>query len=242
MKNVIAIFLLLGLSFSFSSCKKCGNKIGNQTELKSTLEPFHSLKITGKFIIQLCQDSTYTMKLKGGEGLLSNINYSVKDSTLVIDNTNTCSFTKNYSDGVVLQLGVGPLKELWVSNPFELKNCGFLESDNLIIHLEECAQKTAIQGKFNYLKLTVGGGSSNVTLMGSASDLLIENVGFGQVTATDFPVNTAKINEHSTGSVYVNSKDHLEVNFYGSGNVFYSGSPIIKANEKIKTPGKLIQL
>ena len=222
----------LGIGFlifclSFISCSKCVKKVGDVSEKKVQLNSFHSIIITGDFKIKLIQDSSYTLKISGGEGILENVVHEIVNDTLRIENQNKCDFLSNYNKNITLKIGVGSLQKIALINPGSLDNSGKLVSDNLLVEIRECGVKLNLNGEFENLTLSAYTGTPTINLSGTCNVFSIDESSFGHIYAFDFISKKTNVNSRGTGFINVHVTDEFKANQQGSGIIRYRGNPAI---------------
>lgn len=239
--NQHIILLLTLLLQLLVSCDRCGNKLEEQITQTKSPGAFHSIDIEGRFLITVCQDSTYTTTLKGAEGLLSNVEMEIQDSILKVSNNNTCRFLNSYEDQITLEIGMGLIKGMTFENPQSFKTCGVIKAHRLELKLIDCAQETTVSGQFDQIILRVDLGSSNVKLSGRTRFIDIDHRSYGHVYARELETGTVFSKSNSTGDIYVRPSDRLSAKLGGSGNVYYSGNPTLEVEIDPTASGKVVR-
>jgi|TARA_B110000483_G_C18167686_1_gene532015 hypothetical protein len=226
----------------FISCSKCAKKVGNVSEKKIQLNSFHSIRITGDFKIKLIQDSSYTLKISGGKGILENVVHEIVSDTLRIENQNKCNFLSNYNKNITLEIGVGSLQKIALINPGSLDNSGKLVSDNLLVEIRECGVKLNLNGEFKNLTLKAYTGTPTINLSGTCNVFSIDESSFGHIYAFDFISKNTNVNSRGTGFINVNVTDEFKVNQQGSGIIRFRGNPaIVEIKIKENSSAQVIQ-
>ncbi len=221
--------LLIGLVLILGGCKKCNNRLGDLTEESYSLSAFSHLKIDGKFTVQLCQDSSFKLRIKALEGLMENINYEVSDSVLKIENLNRCALKTNYSDNVVLEIGCGALKTIEMTNPHKLVSCGRLSSDRLDIKLINCSPEVDLVGDFDIFTFLNDDGTPTTRIGGSARYFKLENASLGQFDASNFLAYEILVISNSTSQIDLWADHQITLWLEGSERIRYKGDPIVES-------------
>ncbi|UTW60735.1 DUF2807 domain-containing protein [bacterium SCSIO 12741] len=227
--TVLIGLLLIGTVLLTGGCKKCSGKLGDLAEETYPLSSFDALDIQGKFTVQLCQDSTFKMRVKALEGLMDNINYEVNDGVLKIENKNKCAIRTNYSDKVVLEIGCGELKKIEMTNPEKLASCGRLRSDRLDIKLKDCSPELDLVGEFDILTLLIDDGTPSTRLAGSCRYFKLENASLGKFDATELEASEILISSNSTSHIDLWAVNKLTLWLEGSEKIRYKGEPEVSA-------------
>lgn len=243
MPSTYLFFVMISLmTLSFSSCSKCAKKVGDVTEKNISLNQFHSIRVTGDFAIKLNQDSSFSLKLTGGEGILENVDYEIVSDTLRITNQNKCNFLSNYSKEITIEIGCGELTKIALTNPGSLENKSTFSSKDLLLEIRECGISIDLSGQFNRLRLLAYTGTPTINLKGSASEFIIEESSFGHIYAFDLNTKNTSISTSGTGLINVTATDSLKVQHNGSGIVRYRGSPIkVEANVADNSTAQILE-
>ncbi|MBD79906.1 MAG: hypothetical protein CL840_13420 [Crocinitomicaceae bacterium] len=224
--NTYILFLgALSLALSFGSCNKCAKKIGGVTEKNIQLGQFHSINIDGAFVVQIKQDSSFTLRLKGGEGILENVRHEIVSDTLRVFNENTCNFLSDYSKNIVLEIGCGSLQKIALRNPKEVKDCKGLSSDQLLLEIRNCGVNATFEGDFKKLMLQTFTGTPTINLKGNADEFVVDENTFGHIYAFDLITSKTWVKTQGTGYIHVNATDELHALHTGSGIIRYRGNP-----------------
>jgi len=100
LKNIVIYILII---ISFSSCKEdsCFSGTGENATEVIELNYFHTLNVESMSQITLIQDTSNYCESTAGSNILSQINYSIKDSVLTISSETTCyMFKKNQKPNI----------------------------------------------------------------------------------------------------------------------------------------------
>jgi len=224
-KTYLLAITLLSMIIGLTSCSKCAKKVGDISEKNIQLNQFHSVRVTGNFAIKLVQDSSFTLKLTGGEGILENVEYEIVADTLRISNLNKCNFLSNYAKNITLEIGCGELTKLAMSNPGSLENKTTLSSNDLLLEIRECGIKMDLEGDFNKLSVLMDIGTPTLNLKGTTDELVINESSFGHIYAFGLISKNTSIYSSGTGLININSTDFLKVQYNGSGIIRYRGTP-----------------
>lgn len=88
-----------------------------------------------------------------------------------------------------------------------------------------------IRGFTNQESLTLKNtGAASFSLEGSATELIIELLGAGNIAAFDFAANTVSINLTGSGNIEVSASELISGSLLGAGNIHYRGEPTIDVN------------
>ena len=83
-------------------------------------------------------------------------------------------------------------------------------------------------------------GSGRINMVGSAEDLRATIAGSGDIKADGFAADRASVSIYGSGSCTLRVDDSLDARIYGSGSIYYYGSPSISSVDA--GSGRLIPL
>jgi len=244
MKNWIWIFaaLLILASCKKAEDRKCFKSAGKPGTKTIALPAFDRLLLHEHVEYLLIQDSTDRVVITGGENLLNFISCEVADGLLEIKNVNKCSFLRNLSKKVKVEIHFTSLINLHYEGSEPL-------------HTQD-----TINAPYFTMMIRDGAGPVNMTLN---SILIYADIshGWGDYTLSG-KTNFARISARSNGfcntfglairdsvEVYSDTPGTIKINADGiplrglmkaSGDIWYLGSPSLIAVVE-KSTGKLVQ-
>jgi hypothetical protein len=206
--QLYAMLLLTGMSV-FSS-------LAQQTR---TAGDFNGIKAGDSFTIVLTQSETNSLTVDAPENVQSQIKTEVKDGILVISSEGNIKSDKD----IVINVGIRNLTNLDVSGAAEIKSTNQLSCDKLSIQ-SSGAGDLNLDLKANELKADVSG-AGDVTLKGTAQTLTANVSGAGELKASNLESDKAKIRVSGAGSAKINTKQSLDAEVSGAGDIIYKGNP-----------------
>lgn len=239
MKIVTNILLLL-IIISCNKDNNCFTGKGAMIESVVELNSFEKIEILENINFKWVKDTSYFVVVKGDELLIPNINLSIENSELFIENKNSCTWIRE------------DIPTIWteVHSPFfsnlRIKGSGKIMSNDSItnnVKIESYINQGSIDFKIwnDSTKIILESGGIDLTIVGKSNFTYIYPVGYHHVLLKNFEVKKMHINHNSWGKNEINVTDQLLVEKYGEGNIYYWGNPnqiIISADE---SDAKLIQ-
>lgn len=234
MKN--RIILLILITFSLSSCKK-------EEVIKSkllTMSAFNKVILNDNFSVILEEDSIYRLEIIGYEDI-ENVNYSVTDSVLSINNTKRYKWTKPRKNKIELRIRAPEFKEVAANEACSITNEKPITSSSFGI---------VFSGKANEANLKLAGGTfyywnnfpcgGKLTLTGSTEVVKLWNYALVSIDAKYLIANYGIVANSSQGDIDLTINTRLEYSIYGNGNINLYNSPQSIINNGETNKGTLI--
>lgn len=223
MKKLFYIALVFSL-FKCSKDSNCSKPKGDVITLEQTLSAFSEIEILENINIQWVKSSEYKTVITTGENFIDEIECTVKDNQLTLENLNTCSWLRDDIDEVDIQVHCpSPSKIV-------LKGNGIVNSSDTITsntRIENYATQGTIDLKFDNDStiLFFESGSLDATVTGKTNFLFIYSVGFNETKAKELIAQKAHINNNSWVSSELTVKNHFIIENYTTGEIKYWGNP-----------------
>ncbi len=227
--NIIA-YLFFGTFFS--SCKKghstdCFKSTGSEISEVRNLDPFKYVEVNDKMEVNIFQGNEYKVEIKAGEHLIKNVQCTITNNLLKIQNTSSCNFVRGYKRKIIVNVTmpfVAKINNKSVS-PIVL-DAGF-KQDTILNVYNESSGDTYVNGVFSTVS-TASHGNGDIYLSGSAKILLIYSNGTNFTHAENFSVSDQVfISTYSIGNAYLNLQGVAKFEYYiwKQGNIYYKGTP-----------------
>lgn len=220
-------FIYIAIIFTALSCSKdynCTKSKGEVISQVQTLNNFSEIEVLEHINIQWVKSSTYKAVITTGENFIDEIDLSIKDNRLTIENLNTCSWLRDDVDEVDIEVhSPSPSKII-------LRGNGTISSSDSI-DINTRIENYATQGKIN-LKvnndstvLFFESGSLDATIGGRTNHEFLYTVGFNEVKAKKLIAFNAHINNNSWVSSEIHVENKLIIENQTSGEIKYWGNP-----------------
>ena len=237
------IFQVLILLFFISSCEKenrpdCFTSTGKETTESRILGGFTKIHMDDGINVFITESAQRSVAVTGGSNLLDNVITEVKDGILNIKNRNKCNWVRSFKRDINVYINIDSLDEIQHSGSGNIDILNTLKSSRFIINMLQSSGNINLNLEGNYVELKIHTGPAKVTATGNANELIIYNSSPGIIDAQDFTCQKALAINRNTGRLYVNASNTLKAEIFGSGNIYYIGSPTIDL--AIYGDGKLV--
>ena len=232
MRFLLYIAILVG-AFSLGSCKKAMTK----TTMEQNLEQFDSIVLNSVFEVHLIQGSSNSIKLEGATKILENIEFSVENNTLSIENKYRGNWMHPKNNKVLVYITVDTLNLITANETCNILSDNQLVSDELGLIMKSKLNNASLDVNcttFYYWNNFPCGGK--VTVKGSCYELKIWNVAIMAVDAKELMSQFGYVENSSKGNVSVNCAQKLRYKLTGEGDIHLFGNPTLI--EKIEESGK----
>lgn len=209
----------------FSSCKKLLIGNGDIIQQTAVLTDFTDVISNGDFDITVIPSNRFFIKLEGESNILA-------QTETVIRSGNELSIQFKNNANVGRHRTIKVWLEAPVFKSLNINGSGSFKSNDTLYSSRFNATVSG-SGKIDVLiKTETGGadifGSGDIILKGSSDVTGLRTSGSGSVKAFDLVSKTTVARTSSSGNIETKSIGFLRAEVYGSGNVFYKGSPQIE--------------
>ena len=180
--------------------------------------------------------------IEGGGNLLSNIGANVSGGILTLHNNNICNWLRSYKkSGIDVYITMPQLTSITNSGYGTVQSQGTLTYDSLELYTTNSPGDIDLTVNSKYINAHMFG-TADLNLSGQCQTFLTNYFGgTGFIYNSGLVVsNYAFISSNTTGDSYINCLGTLDVEIFGQGNVYYSGSPIVQYTSEGGS-GKLIK-
>jgi len=235
MKNsLLSTIVIAGLAFG--ACKKPNIDAGDMTTEDRTVGAFTALEVDGSMDVYITQDSTYEVRVEAGDRLMQYIETEVSGSKLRV-------FEE--SNRVVRNRVVRVYVSASYLDRVDLDGSGDISGDDLngndvVIELDgsgdielEYITSNSIEAKLD--------GSGNIELTGNTTTYDAHLKGSGDLDGRFLNATDAEVFLDGSGDLKVKCSNSLDASLYGSGNIYYWGSPTT-VNTQVTGSGDIIEM
>jgi hypothetical protein len=244
MIRITIVFLLCTLI----ACKKAENRAcvkfnGNTTEKSIQLDHFNKLYVGPYLDFVLVQDSLDYVRLEGGENVLNFVKLEILEKELRITNENKCRFLRNGKKHIVVEIHFTKMDELFFEGSGTLTNKGILNLPYVEITLNEGSGTVNLNVQSQTIRVSAEPSWANYILSGHCTnaELTVKGNSYGDTRGLQVD-DLLTIKSRSSADLYVNGNNTgvLKCESWGSGNVFYTGTPLWINNNNYGE-GRLLQ-
>jgi len=213
------LYFIPAIILVFSSCKDtdCPVVAGENTFVEFLLDEFGVIHVSDQIDIQLQQSNYSGLVIHGGENLINNIHFEVKNRELHLRNQNNCRWLRNPSERVTIDVLTPEIREINFSG-FGDVIMNDWELNSLSVHTFKSLRNFEFSGKADSLMFFLEQGSPDLLLSGEANYLYVYHSGTGQVLARDLEAHFVHFNHMSTADFRVYPIETLRVEIRSSGN------------------------
>jgi hypothetical protein len=239
-KQIIYITILIAV-FSCSKDSACSKPKGKIISIEKNLSNFTGIETLENINIEWVKSTEFKAIITTGENLIEQIDLSIKDNILTIENQNTCSWLRDDIDEVFVKV-YAPSPSLLIH-----RGNGNLSSKDTIttnIRIENYYNQSSIN-------LTISNdstwalaetGSLDLTLQGNTNYFYLYNVGYNYVFAKNFISKNCHINNNSWVTNQVTVTKKLIIENFTSGEIQYWGNPNSVEVTINQSNGKIIKM
>jgi hypothetical protein len=236
--NISAIIISLLLAACGSNAPDCMKSTGKVIRETRSLNTFSTLEISGNINVILTSDSSYDVVVEAGEHLLKKIKTEVSGTRLLVRNDNSCNWVRSYKNPLNVYVGIKNIDDIFQYSPELLSTEKLLIKDTLIVHLySNGSVNLDLDSKSIWLDMDFLG---DCRLRGKTKKMLVTSLGMGQFNSEGMNCAELYVFGKGQGDVFVRSDSSLVAYIENSGNVYYSGSPVVIGGSNTGT-GRLIQ-
>lgn len=228
MRSFLVLFLSVGLIVTFQQCDYV-KVLHEENEIIVTekwLDDFEEIVVEIPVELELEQVNEQTAIITGPDYKVSNLSLKVENNVLIVG---AKSFIYERKDQVLkILLPIKTLNRITMNMPTILSSKGVLSLDKfvMIVNGPGTYSESFLNLSCSAIYLgAFGKNSGNHILKGNTDELTLRMEGLAWTNAEHLISSRITVVQRSLKSSYVHAKDHLFVQMYSSGNVYYKGQP-----------------
>lgn len=243
MKNILSLLFVLVI---FAGCKKenlddCFSNAGEVVTETRLLSYFENISIYDNVNLILVQGNGFSVKVEGGENLISSVQTEVTDSSLVIHNTMKCNWVRDYKNELTVYVSTASLKSIRYEGSGDIKTTGNLKFNELAISVWGGSGSFELDVDCDRLDLAQHYGTVDFNVSGKTGLTAIYSNSYGPFNCYGLNSNIVYIRSNGTNDCFVHANHILEAEITSVGNVYYKGNPF-EIKTQISGTGRLIKL
>ncbi len=223
----LVIFALL-----ISSCKKaedrsCFKFNGEEAEKIVLLSSFSELEINSYLVVNLIQDTSNYVVIKGGKNVINLVETGVSEDKLILTNANKCKYLRSRKKKIVVDVHFIALEKIKYQGSENVKSIGTIQGNNLKLSIAETSGTIDLNVDVEDFSLSAEPSwvDFNISGFSKIASLTVKGNAYGD-TRNFLVQDRLVVISNTVGNVYVNgSTGLLKCETKGSGNVFYSNTP-----------------
>lgn len=241
------IAIVASILTALYSCGKtpvcdCFDSAGKTNSQVREVSFFTQIVVNDNINVYITTGNPEQVTIEGGNNLIPNIHADVSGGILTLSNKNICNWLRSYKkSGINVYITMPQLTNITNSGYGTVYSQGTLTFDSLQLYTTNSHGDIDLTVNAKYINAHFFG-TADLTLSGQCQTFLTNYFGgTGYIYNNGLVVtNYAFVSSNTTGACYLNCTGTLDVQIYGQGNVYYSGSPIVHYTSEGGT-GQLIQ-
>ncbi len=233
--------LVLFLGFACTSeTNSCFNKAGSSITKEVSIQGFNSLAVFENINVEINIDTVYSVQLRAPEHLIHFIDYQIKDSTLVLNNSVNCNVLKSYKNDFTVIITVPTIDSIYAEGYGNITSNDTIFNDKISLNLWDGS--TTIDLKINTCDFVIANhlGSNTIYASGNCNYLSGYNNLYGWAYLSELKVKNASINQAGIGDFVLCVSDLITYDISASGNIqLYCVPSIIEGSSS--ATGELIK-
>ena len=189
---------------------------------------FTSIELQTSADVEIVKGNSFNVSVSDYENIIQYLTVEVVDSRLIIKKK---PFTINLwnSRAKVIVTMPDPLYSVKLAGSGNIKVRSAFNDLEFILLSGSGNVELVNSCQLNKLEAQISG-SGNMKAIGSAQDLYTKISGSGNIQFSQFKAKSANCTISGSGNMYVFIEDKLEVFLSGSGDIVYSGQPIVNSH------------
>jgi len=240
--NFLVLMLIV---FSITACDNenapdCLKKTGEISTKTIELNEFKHLELNDLFKVKLIQDTENKLVIKGGKNMIPKVAITETEGSLIVENLNTCNWTRSYQKVVELDLHFTKLDSITVFGQVDLYSTDTIKANFFTIIFRSKASKANLIFDAYLLNFQIWQGTGEYYLSGKARYFWCYGGPYPYIYAENFKTENVYVENYSTGDFTMSISETIQAKLSSYGNVIYYGNPKILVKE-ISSTGNLIQ-
>ncbi|NTW23139.1 MAG: DUF2807 domain-containing protein [Lentimicrobium sp.] len=239
-------YFLLFTFYLLSACTReqlddCFTSTGPQITEDRPVSAFNSIELYDNVNLVLLSGTEPELRVEGGKNVIDAVKTDINDSTLIIHNTMTCNWVRNFKKELTVYVTVTGLYQIRYEGSGDISTQSQLTFDSLQVNVWGGAGSFNLDLNVTNLKLALHYGTVDFNIKGNALITTIFANSYGPFYCDGLMSNIVYIRNSGTNNCYVHARDILEVEITSVGDIYYSGDPYdVKSN--ITGSGKFVKI
>lgn len=223
--NIITVILFITTSCEKSSVGDCLKSTGPITVIDRPVSGFHTVVLKDNIDLEICSSNFNSLSIEAGENLLNEINTSVIDSVLTIENNNRCNWVRSYDSPIKAYLNFDRLDTIQYRSIGNISSLDTVFVEDLVLNVWEGAGEINFLVRAKMLFCSIHYGTADIKLRGRSDVCFVYSASFGLIDNLNLSSGNVYLNNKSSNDVYVRATNIMEVTIENIGNVYYKGNP-----------------
>lgn len=240
MKHILPFLIILFFSCSKENRFDCLKKSGEINTETRQLNTFNHIEINEVFNVEVQKDTVEFIEIQTGENLIPSLSTDIENKTLKLQNFNRCNWSRNLESEIFIKIHYIQLDTITLNSYCKFLSLGTIKGESLIVNINANVNDFSADINLKRIECRLNNGTGDIKIKGNTDFLYIYSHGSGFFRTENLLSKIVQINNQSTGDCLVNVTDTLNVEYTGSGDIYYSGNPI-KVNNSNQGEGSLIK-
>lgn len=228
MKSCLIIFFLTNLALQGCNYVEVLYREDETIEIEARIGDYNTITVNEEIALVLEQTNDQIAVISGLDYKVNNLKLTIEDQELLIEPKES---TYNRKDQVItVYLPVKNLQRITLNRPTLLSSANelLLDKFTLVVNGPGVYSESDLTLRGKSITIAAyGKNSGHHILEGSTDDLRLTMEGAAWTDASQLVATNVTVTQRSLKSSFVYAADVLTVNMYSSGNVYYSGNPIL---------------
>ena len=218
----------------------CFSNTGPQITRDRPSGGFNKIELYDNVNLVIIPGTTSKITVEAGEHILDALTTEISDSTLVIHNTMTCNWVRNYDKELTVYATVPDLTSIRYEGSGDIRTEGQLTTDSLRISVWGGAGTFNLNLDVTKLNMALHYGTVDFHVSGKSLITTIFSNSYGPFYCDSLISNIVYIRSSGSNNCYVRAVHVLEAEITSVGDIYYSGNPY-QVSQHISGSGKLIK-
>lgn len=239
-------FIILIAIITLAGCKgdnldDCFSNTGDVVVESRSAVYFETVNLYDNINLVIEPGTDYSIRIEGGENLLSAITTDVNDSVLIIHNTMKCNWIRDYENEITVYITSPGLKSIRYESSGDVRTKEILTLEELEINVWGGSGSIIMDVDCIKLNLGLHYGTVDFNISGSAVTTTIYANSYGPFYCEQLNSNIVFIRNSGTNDCYIHANHILGAEITSVGNIYYTGNPY-SLSCNATGAGKLIKL
>lgn len=239
---VLLLMLPLFAGCSSESAPDCFKNAGKTISYEVQAESFAAIKVTKGIELIIKQGEAVSVVIETGENLKDAVSARVENNELVLSNSTSCNWVRDYSP-VKVYVTTPHLETIYSSSQFAVRSEGVLTFPSLLLRSGIFSETASgvFELEINCESLTVEDNQSAYYIITGAVNNVYVNFysGNARFEGNGLIAQKAAVFHRSSNSIILNPQQEVTGTIYSTGNLVLKNHPPVVAVERLYT-GKII--
>ncbi len=232
------VFVVFAASCSKQDCLKSAGSVSNEMRY---LDEFDTIYINDYFQVELKTDTVNKIEIEAGNKLIGNIKTDVNNNALTIKDLNACRFVKGYK-AKKLKISTNDISKIIVNDGVELTTVDTLKFSQLLVRYYSDIGSCDLTVDCKRITIDVWYAAGKFILNGKTNYLSLSMSSMSSAYTYNMEADNVRISSNTLGDIHLKANKSLYAIIKNKGNIYYKGNPSsINLIDSLGT-GKLIKV